>query len=231
MRVTAFIATLAATLGATSTARAQAEPGRISLVVGTEFPQWIGGGLAVGLGRGARLQSVAGAAPGPYIDLVHATVRGVSGGAAQDAALRAALQRAVTWRTHVVWKPFSRSGFELGGGFGMMALEGDVSSELALSLAGSTDRSRVPPPFALRTVLLQADAELGWSWPLSPSFALRAGLGAGVTFFADTQVMLKYGATSPEVQATLARGTDALRAWFTEWRVIPGLSLTLHWAP
>lgn len=230
MRVTAFIATLAAALGATSTARAQAEPGRISLVVGTEFPQWIGGGLAVGLGRGARLQSVAGAAPGPYIDLVHATVRGVSGGAAQDAALRAAVQRAVTWRTHVVWKPFSRSGFELGGGFGMMVLEGDVSSELALSLAGSTDRSRVPPPFALRTVLLQADAELGWSWPLSPSFALRAGLGAGVTFFADTQVMLKYGATSPEVQATLSRGTDALRAWFTEWRVIPGLSLTLHWA-
>lgn len=225
------LASLALALTLTTTeAFAQTEPGRVSLVVGTEFPQWIGGGLAVGLGRGARLQSVAGAAPGPYVDVVHATVRGVSGGAAQDDALRAAVQRAVAWRTHVVWKPFSRSGFELGGGFGMMVLEGDVSSELALSLAGSTDRSRVPPPFALRTVLLQADAELGWSWPLSPSFALRVGLGAGVTFFADTQVMLRYGATSPEVQATLSRGTDALRAWFTEWRVIPGLSLTLHWA-
>ena len=224
-------ASLALALTLTTTeALAQTEPGRVSLVVGTEFPQWIGGGLAVGLGRRARLQSVAGAAPGPYVDVVHAGVRAGSGGQAQDDALRAAVQRAVTWRTHALWKPFARSGFEFGGGFGMMVLEGDVSSELALALAGTTDRSRVPPPYALRTVLLQADAELGWSWPLSPSFALRVGLGAGVTFFADTQVMLKYGATSPEVQATLARGTDALRAWFTAWRVIPGLSLTLHWA-
>lgn len=228
MRLAAFVLALVGTLAATE-ARAQTEPGRVALVVGTEFPQWIGGGLSVGLGRGARLQSVAGGAPGPYVDVVHAAVRAVSGGAAQDDALRAAVQRAVTWRTHVLWKPFARSGFELGGGFGMMVLEGDVSSELALALAGTTDRSRVPPPYALRTVLLQADAALGWSWPLSPSFALRVGVGAGVTFFADTQVMLKYGATSPEVQATLSRGTDALRAWFTEWRVIPGLSLTLHW--
>lgn len=230
MRLASLTAALTAALCAAPNARAQTEPGRVSLVLGTEFPQWIGGGLAVGLGRGARLQSVAGAAPGPYTDVVHAAVRAVAGGRAQDDALRAAVQRAVTWRTHVVWRPFSRNGFELGGGFGMMVLEGDVSSELALSLAGSTDRSRVPPPYALRTVLLQADVELGWSWPLSPSLALRVGVGAGVTFFADTQVMLKYGATSPEVQATLSRGTDALRAWFTEWRVIPGLSLTLHWA-
>lgn len=231
MRVRTVSLALVGLLSRGAGAGAQTEPGRLELLLGTEFPQWLGGGLSVGVGRRARIQSVVGGSVAPYVDVVHLGVSAALGNPSREAALRKAVDSFVVWRTHALWRPSPSLGFEFGGGFGLMVVRGDVSGEVALAIAetGAT-MGLLPPPYELRALLFQADLEAAWRVPLGSGFSLRFALGAAVTFYADTAIVPRYrvSAESAETQAVLDRGEAALGDWFSSWRLIPGASITLH---
>lgn len=217
-----------------SVAGAQTEPGRVSLIAGTDAPVFVGGGLGVGLGRGLRVTSVAGGAVGPYLDLVHAVVSAsISLPDAQSDALRRAIGGAVAWRTHLGWRPWPARGFELALGYGLLVVSGDVTTELAYTLAGTPASERVtppPPPYGVKAWLHQVDVEAAWRVRLDRAVALRFGLDVAITFASATTIAQQHGsgAESASARAIRERSEAVITDWFTRWRVLPSLAVAVE---
>lgn len=213
-------------------ASAQTEPGRFELIALTEVPQYLGGGLSVGLGRRFRVQSTVGASVAPYVGAVHAVVSSATSlDASLDEPLRAAVHDFIVWRTHAVWRPWERYGFELGAGYGLVVVRGNVSDSLALRLAQTmpSDSTLLPPPYVIRAWLHQADVEFAWRVPVHPSLAFRFALDLGVTALVQTTITTRYNVgDSPETQAILDASEATVSDWMTRWRLLPGLSVALH---
>lgn len=220
---------------ASSWARAQTEPGRVTVIAQTDVPLHLGGGLGVGLGRRLQLTSVVGAAPRPYLSLTQDVVYAAASlPAAQAAALREVVESVVAWRTHVSWNVWR--GLDVAAGYGLLVVSGDVSTGLAQQLAGvDLGASGVPAPLptVLRAWLHQLDLEVAWRWVLTDGLTLRVGVGVGVTVYGDTALSARYSArdesaATRDAQALVAaRVSDAL----AQWRAVPwvtvGLALNL----
>lgn len=230
--VRASVALAAACLLSPLSARAQTEPGRLVLIGGTDFPLHLGGGLSVGLGRGFRATSVVGAAIPPYLDLIQSVIDGAAGlPPSQSEALREAIRSAIVWRTHVVWRAWR--SLEVAAGYGLLVVSGDVSTRLALQLAGIDASIPVvppPPPTVVRAWIHQADVEAAWRWRLTDSLALRTGLGLGVTFYNDTTVAARYGAGGESEQSRAVRVASEERVTeaLARWRVLPWVHVALE---
>lgn len=216
------------------TAYAQTEPGRVSLIAGTDAPVFVGGGLGVGLGRGLRVTSVAGGAVGPYLDLIHAVVSAsISLPEAQSDAVRRALGGAVAWRTHLGWRPWPARGFEVALGYGLLVASGEVTTELAYSLAGTPASQRVtppPPPYAVTAWLHQVDVEAAWRVRLDRAVALRFALDVAITFASATTITQQHGsgAETAAARAIREQSEAVITDWFTRWRALPSLGVALE---
>lgn len=230
MRSARWLALLGVLL-APRVAFAQTEPGRVELVVITEVPQYLGGGASVGLGRGLRLQSTAGASVSPYVDAVTGLVSSVSGvDPAYRDALRDAVDDFVVWRTHLLWRPWRGHGFELGGGYGLVVLRGEVTEAVTLALANEPpNTTTAPPPSTLRAYLHQVDVEAAWRFSLASSLSLRVALGVDVTAYAHASISPRYAiGDDPAARDVQARSEATLTDWVTRWRALPSASVALH---
>lgn len=216
---------------ASSAARAQTEPGRVTVIAQTDVPVHLGGGLGVGLGRHLQVTSVVGAAPRPYLSLTQdVAYAAASLPAAQAAALREAVESVVAWRTHLAWNPWR--ALEVSAGYGLLVVSGDVSTGLAQQLAGvDLTASGAPPPLptVLRAWVHQLDLEAAWRWTLTDGLTLRVGLGVGVTVYTDTTLTARYAesdtsAAMRDVQSLVTtRVSDAL----AQWRAVPWITVGL----
>lgn len=92
----------------------------------------------------------------------------------------------------VGWRPFSRAGFFVQGGYTQVLFSASVSGEELISSFAPLSVRSSPlqvsvPSVGLTTALNMAELQVGWEWSLGPVF-LRGSLGGDFTLQSDSQV-------------------------------------------
>lgn len=112
---------------------------------------------------------------------------------------------------------------------------GDVTTELAYSLAGTPASQRVtppPPPYAVTALLHQVDARGPRRRARStcPPPALRFALDVAVTFASATTIAQQHGsgAETAAARAIREQSEAVITDWFTRWRALPSLGVALE---
>ncbi|MEZ4407501.1 MAG: hypothetical protein R3A52_13650 [Polyangiales bacterium] len=144
-----------------------------------------------------------------------------------------ALQSSFVWRTHVGWRPFTRHGFVVMAGYGLVTLGGGASAEALI--AGITGRS-LPPgnaganyTYAVRSTLHMVDVELGWEWLfLRDRPVVGAALGFAGTLTSRTTITPQYTPRAPQATASLsAYGQEYLDDLLRSYVFTPVLSVSV----
>jgi hypothetical protein len=161
--------------------------------IGTDFPISVGARAHVEAPFRLRLSTSIGILPGPYVSTINAFVVGVGGYDDATADLiTSALSSSLIWRTHLGYRPFQNHGLYGEIGYGLVTLGGSATgSELLAGVTGATlppsDRTS-PRTFDVASTLHMLDIEVGWDFPVSDHFQLRAAIGAALTVASSTTV-------------------------------------------
>lgn len=152
--------------------------------VATDFPVQLGARVGVeGPGR-VRLSTSLGFLPSPYVHAINGVLTGLDAyGDAEADLIANTLSSSLVWRTHVGWRPLEGQGLYVDAGYGLVTLGGGASA--AEVVAGLTGRD-VPAgagriDITARSSLHMLDAEVGWRFPVGPSFVAWGALGGAFT--------------------------------------------------
>jgi hypothetical protein len=201
--------------------------------VGTDFPVAVGGRFVLESPYRLRLSTSVGFMPGPYVDAINATVVGLGGYDQRTADLvRAALQSALVWRTHLgvrAWR-----GLYVEAGYGLVVLGGAAAgSDLIAAVTGQTlpASEGTGRPFKIDATLHMADVEVGYDFHLSRRWQVRAAIGGAFTFAASTHIEPGYLPVSSQLVNQFSRDAEAyLQDVFTSYGFTPVASVSLAYA-
>ncbi|MFN7135635.1 MAG: hypothetical protein ACK4N5_26420, partial [Myxococcales bacterium] len=203
---------------AAQTDRQPGEAGGLSLEAATDFPISIGLRATLELPMRLRIWSSLGVLPGPYLRAVNSAMVAAEVYDTTTASLiEASLDRAVVWRTHAGWRPFSERGFYFGAGYGLVTLGGGLSSAEALQLLldsgvavpqGARDALGVLD-LSARATLHQLSAELGWEFAITESLLLRTGIGGVFTVASSSRLAFDLPVAQDRFGAALLRRGEA----------------------
>ncbi|MFO0629645.1 MAG: hypothetical protein U0325_28975 [Polyangiales bacterium] len=191
-------------------AAAHADPWHLTLSGGTDFPISAGARLDVEGPARLRLSTAVGAMPDAYVSAINSLATAAGWYSDSEAALiRTALHSSLVWRTHLGWRPFSRLGFTVMAGYGLVALGGGASAqELIAGITGQT----IPPgtttgsyTYSVSSTLHMIDVELGWEWTFFRNrLVLSASLGFAGTVASRTTIRPEYTPRAPQAVAQFA---------------------------
>lgn len=159
--------------------------------VGTDFPVQLGARVGLEMPGRVRVSTSFGVLPGPYVDAINGVLVGLDAYSREEADLvTSTLSSSLVWRTHVGWRPFADAGFYADLGYGLVTLGGGATaSEL---IAGLTKRDLPPGAGGINitadSTLHMLDVELGWRFPIGPSFAAWTALGGAFTLASSTSL-------------------------------------------
>ena len=133
----------------------------------TDFPLTVGAQVWVEMPYRLRLTMSSGELPDGYLQTINAIA--VSTGAynqSQADLITELLDRAATWRLHFGWRPFSRRGGYIEGGFGLVALEKGLALADVIQLASGLmvpQEARIGLGYEVTTVVETLGIEVGWN--------------------------------------------------------------------
>ncbi|HEX5754571.1 MAG TPA: hypothetical protein VFZ09_50775 [Archangium sp.] len=242
MKARNTISTLLLSTGLLTGAQARAEdaPGRhgwdLTVEANTDFPLSVGGRLGVESPWRLRLSTSLGYLPAGYVGRVNDVAVGLDAYSRNEADLiENALKNSLVWRTHVGWRPFAGAGLYVEGGYGLVALGGEVNAEDVLaSLIG------IEPPegeealnreYRVRSVLHMLDVEVGWRWGLGAGWTARTALGAAFTLDSNSRVEPQFQPSQPLLVSIFSRLAEGeLDRTFEKYVHLPVLSFSIGYA-
>lgn len=173
-------------------------PYHLELQVQTDFPVSVGGRINAEFPYRIQLSTGVGTLPGSYVDVINAVVVAAGGYDEPTADLiRSTLASSLVWRTHVGWRPLSRRGWYVEGGYGLVTLGGGITGQEALVLltggtaptggGGGGGGGTTLLNYDVRSTLHMLDVETGWRWLLwRDRIVLSAALGFAGTVASKT---------------------------------------------
>lgn len=192
----AAVAAVVVSLSVGTAGAAEQAPGvHLGLSAGAQFPVSADVQLEIeGPGR-LRIYGGAGLVPSQFLDAVNRAF--VSFGAYRPELGNFVLGHVEDTRVlhaGAGWRPFSRSGFFLQGGYTQVLFSASASGqELISSFAPSSVKASAlrisVPSVGVTTSLDMAELQAGWEWSLGPMF-LRGSVGGDVALRSRTQVYL-----------------------------------------
>jgi hypothetical protein len=204
------------------------------LGVVVEVPLMFGAQGTLELPYGFLIQGEAGVLPEFAIDAVDGALRG-SG--AYDATtsdmVRGSLGNSLVLRLSGGIRPFPEAGFEMLGGYTVVALGGGVDARAAVAAAGGALPSNVPDgEITLSTTVHCFHFSLGWRWILADHFLIRASLGYVQSVGSSTSVHVPSSWSSdPTVATAVAVASPVIDAKLddvlTTYVKLPVLGLSL----
>ncbi len=199
--------------------------------LGTDFPVQVGARVGLETPGRFRLSTSFGVLPKPYVSAINGVLVGAGAYDDDEADLVAnTLSSSLVWRTHAGWRPFADAGFYADVGYALVTLGGGGTA--AEIIAGLTDRE-LPPgagglEVAARSTLHMLDAELGWRFPIGPSFVAWGALGGAFTLGSSTRLTPE-ATQNPRVDQAARQIADAgekrLDEIYTSYVFTPVLSL------
>jgi len=197
----------------------------------TDFPLQVGGQVWVELPHRIRLSTSFGELPDTYLLTIN-KVAVAAGAYGQPTAelITEALDRALTWRLHVGWRPFPRRGayFELG--FGTMSVNAGLALAPVIQAATTFPIPNVPSlGFGLRikTVVETVGGEVGWIWYPWRDLTIRLSIGVAVAVDAQVSIRPKVSSGLPSVVTRFAESyTEEM---IKRYLIIPTVGLAMGW--
>ena len=182
--------------------------------VGTDFPLSVGLNVRSELGPRLQLGAGVGYLPRPYLRLINKALVEFDAYDDRTATLiESALKDALVWRAQVGWRPFSRSGFYVTGGYLFMGLGGSVTGSDALYAFTGFN----PPGELLDRVDLDVTArahgatlELGWRWRPGARLAFELAVGGFATLSANSEIQADANVLNVLGAPLLNAGEEAL---------------------
>lgn len=242
MKARNTISALLLLAGLLTGARARAEDPQgkhgwdITVEANTDFPLSVGGRLGVESPWRLRLSTSLGYLPAAYVGLVNDVGVGLDAYGRNEADLiESSLKNSLVWRTHVGWRPFARAGLYVEGGYGLVALGGEVSAEDVLaSLLGIEppgDSEALTREYRVRSVLHMLDVEVGWRWGLGAGWTARTALGAAFTLDSNSRVEPRFQPSQPLLVTAFSRLAEGqLDRTFERYVHLPVLSFSIGYA-
>lgn len=208
----------------------------ITVEANTDFPLAVGGRVGVESPWRLRLSTSLGYLPAAYVGVVNdAAVELGAYGRNEADLIEGALKNSLVWRTHVGWRPFPGAGLYLEGGYGLVALGGEVNAEEVLATLTGIEppvgESVLDREYRVRSVLHMLDVELGWRWGLGSGWTARTALGAAFTLDSNSRVEPQFEPSQPLLVNAFSRLAEGqLDRTFERYVHLPVLSFSLGYA-
>lgn len=187
---------------------------RLSLGIGSDFPEAAGAYVRSEVGPRLQLGMSVGWMPAAYVDAINAVLTNFNVyGDTSARLISATLSDSIAVRAQVGWRPFPSSGFYFAGGYSFLGLGGRLTgTELLTAVTGKAVDSPLLERVGVKasTRVHQALLELGWRFGLSRSFQWEVALGGFSTLSASSSFGL---VNQPE----LAKDFRPLRAAAESW--------------
>lgn len=208
----------------------------ITVEANTDFPLSVGGRLGVESPWRLRLSTSLGYLPPAYVAVVNDTAVELRAYGRNEADLiENSLKNSLVWRTHVGWRPFAGLGLYLDGGYGLVALGGEVNTEDVLAaltgLEPPEGEDVLDREYRVRSMLHMLDVELGWRWGLGAGWTARTALGAAIMLDSNSRVEPQFEPSQPLLVTAFSRLAEGqLDRTFERYVHLPVLSFSLGYA-
>lgn len=193
--------------------RVQTRGVHLGLEAMTDFPVAVGGQLTLEVPYGLRLTASIGALIEPYVGVINDVVV-AAGGYDEGTAdiISATLGNSLVWNLHLAWRPFSRAGFYIAGGYRQVTLDAAVNPVDVVEIATGQSppeevRAVLRSSYQVTSTLHMVDVELGWEFVIARHLTLRLALGAALTVRAHTEVPPVDVAVPSQYQGYLSQET------------------------
>jgi hypothetical protein len=214
-------------------------PVKLDLGIATEFPIMVLGATTVlEVPFGIQVRADLGWLGSPYSDAINGFLDAVGAygsGEAADATsqlILAALHNSLVFRPGLGWRPFARHGFEIFGGYTLVALGGSLSGKQAITaVTGRTFASQEQAvDVTINSTLHNFNVGFGWRWLfLGDRLVLRTSGEYLQTLASSTSLTLSNGATSRDLPNISAAVDGYLGGIYKTWVKSPVLSLGLSY--
>ncbi|MBI5488447.1 MAG: hypothetical protein HY905_14030 [Deltaproteobacteria bacterium] len=226
-RLLVVVAVLAA-----APATAGAADWRLGMEALTDLPLQAGGRWWVEAPYGFHLDTSLGSLPAGYVDLINSAVVGLGGYGEDTATLIASVvSSSLVWRVHVGWRPSAEWGFYFSGGYGMVAMDGEVGAgKLILAVLGQKIAEGVPDAngsYGVSSTVHMIDAEIGYMWSMiDDHLTVRLALGFAGTVASETTIEPRFKPEYPSAVAEATRrSAEYLDGIYTKYLFLPVISV------
>lgn len=227
-----FLCSLVVCLFAANICRAT-EGYRLDVGVGTQVPVYVGGQAVLELPHRILLSAEIGWMPKSYVQLINTTAEAFN--AYDDATgdlITSAVKNSFVLRPSVGWRPFASRGFEVMGGYTLVALGGGVSAVEAIEAAtGQQTTVATGTDIPLTSIMHCFHVTVGWSWQLAEHWAIRATAGYLQAFASHSSIDVT--ASRANAQAALNSLNASLNSYlndvYTTYVKTPTLGVTINY--
>jgi hypothetical protein len=168
------------------------------LAAGTSFPLGLGPHLSLEVPGRILLEAELGWMPPAYGSAIVGIISSVNDNSALQPVIESALADSFVARFGAGWRPFPSAGFELTGGYTLIAVSGDASPEVVGNVVDGELEDRlaaeVTEGIPVSATLHNFHVAVGWRWlAANDHLVIRARLGYTQTLAASADVELPGG--------------------------------------
>jgi hypothetical protein len=206
---------------------------KLDLGVGTLVPVYIGGQAVLEMPHRILASLEIGWMPKPYVGVVNGVAEAFNAYSSSTGDLiNEAIKNSFILRPSIGWRPFESRGFEVMGGYTLVALGGGISAVEAIEAAtGKTSQVPRGTDIPLSSVMHCFHVTLGWRWILGEHWVLRANVGYLQAFASHSSIDATPSRASGQaaLQSLNAQVNSYLNDVYTTYVKTPTLGVTINY--